>query len=263
LNKPSRHAYNYSVHRFASTVQELAMSYAYDPSVPVIHARPNERADFIRRTYLHLAGAILAFVALEAAIFSAFGVNNVAQFVSERFRSPISLLLVMGLFIGAGYLAQYWARSRTSVAMQYAGLGLYVLAEVIIFVPILAFAQLYAPGVIAQAGVLTLFLFGGLTMAAFLTRQDFSFLAPILSIGGWLAIGLIVVAIFMPATVQLGMWFSFLMLGLCAGSILYTTSNMIRHYSLDMHVAAALELFAAIATMFYYILRLLMQMRER
>ena len=62
------------------------MSYAYDPGIPVIHARPNERADFIRRTYFHLAGAILAFAALETAIFATFGVNNVVEFSDQ----PIS-----------------------------------------------------------------------------------------------------------------------------------------------------------------------------
>ena len=51
--------------------------------------------------------------------------------------------------------------------------------------------------------------------------------------------------------------------GLAAASILYTTSNIIHHYTLDMHVAAALELFAAVATLFYYILRILMQIRDR
>jgi FtsH-binding integral membrane protein len=241
------------------------MSYAYDAAGPVIYARPNERADFIRRTYLHLAGAILAFAALETAIFATFGVENVARFVSNAFRSPVSYFIVFGLFIAAGYVAQWWAQSRTSVAMQYAGLGLYVVVEALVFVPILTIAQIesgYA-GIIPQAGILTLFLFGGLTMAAFMTQKDFSFLAPILSIGGWLILGLIVIAMLFPAGLQLGMWFSFLVIGLCAASILYTTSNMMRHYSVDMHVAAALELFAAVATMFYYILRLLMQLRDR
>lgn len=239
------------------------MSYAYDPGVPVIYARPNERADFIRRTYLHLAGAILAFAALETAIFATFGVANVVSFWGDRLQSPVTALIVLGLFIGAGFLARMWAQSRTSMAMQYAGLGLYVVAEVIIFLPILSIAQAFYPGIISQAGVLTLCLFGGLTLAAFVTRKDFSFLAPILSIGGFLCLGMIIVAIIFPSFLNLGMWFSFLVLGLTAASILYTTSNLMRHYSTDMHVAAALELFAAIATMFYYILRILMQLRER
>ena len=39
-------------------------------------------------------------------------------------------------------------------------------------------------------------------------------------------------------------------------AILYQTSNILRHYRTDQHVAAALALFAAIALLFWYILRL-------
>jgi FtsH-binding integral membrane protein len=238
------------------------MSYAYDASVPVIYARPNERADFIRRTYLHLAGAILAFVAIETAIFATFGVDGVLGFFGRYLAGSFGWLIVLGLFMGAGFLARMWATSRTSIGMQYLGLGLYVVAEALIFLPILSVAQYFPQytGVIPMAGILTMCLFGGLTMSAFLTRKDFSFLAPILSIGGWLAFGLIIVA--MIFGLNLGMWFSFFVVALAAGAILYTTSNIIHHYSLDMHVAAALELFAAVATLFYYILRILMQMRS-
>ena len=40
------------------------------------------------------------------------------------------------------------------------------------------------------------FQFGGLTMSVFVTRKDFSFLGPILTVGSLIALGLIVVAIF-------------------------------------------------------------------
>lgn len=241
------------------------MSYAYEYGRVVADARPSERATFIQKTYLHLAGAILAFVAIEAAIFTTFGIENVMQFVGQSMSNRIAPFIVLAMFIGAGFLARMWAQSRTSVAMQYAGLGLYVVAQALIFVPILAVAQYFSQyaGVIPQAGVLTLCLFGGLTMTALITKKDFSFLAPILSIGGWLLLGVIIISMFFQPQYQLGMWFSFLVLGLVAASVLYTTSNMLHHYSTDMYVAASLELFAAIATMFFYILRLLMQMRDR
>ncbi len=240
------------------------MSYAYSQSIPVIHARPTERAEFVRKTYLHLAGAILAFIALETAIFATFGVETVLNTMMSYMRSPWSALVVLVLFIGAGYLARMWAQSRTSPAMQYAGLGLYVVAEAIIFLPILAIAastRFTGANLIPTAGILTLALFGGLTVAAFVTQKDFSFLAPILSIAGFMLIGVVVVAIIFG--MNLGMWFSILVLGLAAASILYTTSNIIHHYSTDMYVAASLELFAAVATMFYYILRILMELRGR
>src|SRR5688572_19701441 len=112
------------------------MSYAMDYPVPVAHARPDERAAFVRRTYLHLAGAILAFVALETALFAAVGTAEMLQIMRPLFGSGFSMIFLMLAFVGVGYLASYWAHHSTSPAMQYAGLGLYVVAEVIIFVPI-------------------------------------------------------------------------------------------------------------------------------
>lgn len=237
----------------------------YEGAMPAAYSQPSERAIFMRRTYLHLAGAILAFVLLETAIFATFGVGNILNFLGQTLaRSPYSWLIVVGLFMGAGYLARIWARSRTSIAMQYVGLGLYVVAQAIVMLPLLTMAAYFAEfeGIIPQAGILTLMLFGGLTTAALVTRKDFSFLGPILSIGGWLLLGMIVIAILMPGTLVLGSWFCFLVIALAGASILYTTSNMMFHYSTDMYVAAALELFAAIATLFYYILMLLMNSRR-
>ena len=62
---------------------------------------------------------------------------------------------------------------------------------------------------------------------------------------------------------QLGLWFSFAMVALASASVLYSTSNIMKYYSTNMHVAAALSLFASVATMFYYILRILIQLDRR
>src|SRR5205807_1595367 len=119
----------------------------------------------------------------------------------------------------------------------------------VVFIPILLLAKYYTgdPTLIPKAGILTLCAFGGLTAAALVTRKDFSFLGPILSVASFLVIGLIVVAIFFSGF-TLGLWFSFLMVGLASAYILYDTSNIIHYYSTNMHVAAALALFASLAT---------------
>jgi FtsH-binding integral membrane protein len=56
----------------------------------------------------------------------------------------------------------------------------------------------------------------------------------------------------------LGTWFSVAMVALAGASILYDTSNIIHHYRDDRYVGAALELFASVAMMFWYLLRLFM-----
>jgi FtsH-binding integral membrane protein len=240
------------------------MSYAYDPMMPVAYARADERAAFIRRTYLHVAGALAACAGVLAVIFGTFGAEGILRFFyGGTVLSPnVMMLILMFGFMGAGWLAQSWARSPASSSTQYLGLGLFVVAQAVILAPILAFASIYAPGVIAEAGVLTLCLAAGLTMAVFLTRKDFSFLIPIVSIASWVMIGLIVISFFFSG-LQLGAWFSVLGIGVASAAILYQTSNIMNHYSYNMHVAAALEVFSSIAMLFFYILRLLLEMRSR
>src|SRR6185437_15884501 len=129
-------------------------------------------------------------------------------------------LVVMFAFMGASYLAQTWAQADSSPGMQYMGLGLYVVAEAIIFLPLLIIAS-HMPGgasVIPTAGILTLCVFGGLTLSVFVTRKDYSPLRPILAVGTWIALGVIVAACFVGF--NLGLIFSFLMVALMSGYIL-------------------------------------------
>ena len=57
---------------------------------------------------------------------------------------------------------------------------------------------------------------------------------------------------------HLGTWFSVAMIGFAGAAILYDTSNIMHHYPQDKYVAASMALFASIAMMFWYILRLIM-----
>ncbi|MDX2111499.1 MAG: Bax inhibitor-1 family protein [Verrucomicrobiota bacterium] len=230
----------------------------YSNTYPVFNlseAAPNVRAAFIRKTYLHLAGAIGAFALLETVLLNLQITRELAYKVLTM---PYGFLMVMGGFVLVGFLARSMATASTSKPVQYAGLGLYVILEAIIFVPLLLLA-LYRSGggdMIAQAGIMTTLLFAGLTATVFITRKDFSFLGSILTVGGFIALGLIITgAIF---GFNLGLWFSVGMVVLAAGAILYTTSNILNTYNEDQYVAAALELFAAVALMFWYILRILM-----
>jgi uncharacterized protein len=222
-------------------------------------ALPAERAGFIRRTYTHLGGAILAFVLLELALFQ----TSIPQLVLQGLAgSRYSWLLVMGGFMVVSWLATRWAESGQSETMQYAGLGLYVFAQGLIFIPLLAIAQLMAPdgSLLTSAALLTLMLFTGLTVAVFATRKDFSFMGSILTVGGFVAMGVVVCSFIFGF--QLGVLFSAVMVLFAAGAILYDTSNVLHHYRTNQHVAASLALFASVALLFWYVLRLFMNMRS-
>ncbi len=161
--------------------------------------------------------------------------------------------------MGVSWLANWWASSSTSKPLQYLGLIIYTIAEVIIFAPLLFLSTYYSGGgyeTIAKAGVVSLGLFLGLTAVVFLTRKDFSFLGPILMIGGFVALGFIFSGIIFGF--NLGSLFSFAMVAFAGGAILYDTSNVLHRYNTNQHVAASLALFASVALLFWYILRIFM-----
>jgi FtsH-binding integral membrane protein len=213
-------------------------------------AAPQERASFIRKTYLHLAAAILAFIGLEVFLFS----SGIAQTVATAMMG-FSWFIVLALFMGVSFLANWWANSSTSKAMQYLGLGLYIVAEAIIFIPLLYIAAYYSGGgitTIMKAGIVSLGLLAGLTAVVFITKKDFSFLGPILAIGGFVALGFIAASLLFGFS--LGGIFAFIMVGFAATAILFSTSNVLHQYHPSQHVAASLSLFTSVALLFWYIL---------
>ena len=224
----------------------------------VAQAGVNERADFIRKTYLHLGGAVVAFVLLQAAIFS----SGIAENISKTLLGgQWGWLIVLGAFMIVSGIARAMASSATSLGVQYAGLALYVVAEAIIFVPLLYFAQRMEDArnveIIGPAAIITLVVFAGLTAVVFMTAKDFSFLRGFLSIAGIGALGLILCSIIFGFS--LGIIFVWAMVLLLCGYILYDTSNVMLHYHTTQYVAAALALFASLATLFWYILQLVME----
>jgi FtsH-binding integral membrane protein len=220
-------------------------------------AAADERSDFITKTYLHLAGAIALFVLLEAVLLSIPGIDGLVRMMAA---SRWSWLVVIGLFMLVSNIATNWAQSAVNQSTQYMGLGLYVLAEAVIFVPLIYIAREINPDAITSAAAATLGLFAVLTVIVFLTRKDFSFLRTVLVFGGFAAMGLIVVAaIFQFAP---GPIFTYAMIALACGYILFHTSNVMLHYRIGQHVAAALALFASVALLFWYILQLFLSRRE-
>ncbi|HAP3104836.1 TPA: permease [Escherichia coli] len=213
-----------------------------------------DRATFIRRAYMHLAGAVVGFIILSALfIFSGLGKMMLRVLMNS---GQFGWLVVLGAFILVIMLATRLADNVESNQTQLIGLGIYVLAEALIFAPLLTLAAYINPAIIGAAGITTALLVGGLTFTAFTTKKDFSFMRSFLTMAGFIAFGAIIASIFMGFS--LGVWFSAAMVLLCAGFVLYDTSNIIHHYPTDRPAGAALHLFASIATMFWYVLRIFM-----
>ncbi|MCB9660933.1 MAG: Bax inhibitor-1 family protein [Sandaracinaceae bacterium] len=219
--------------------------YSYAPS----QTATGDRSTFIVKTYLHLLGAIMAFVALEVFIFASGLALPLAQAMMG-----VSWLLVLGAFMVVSWLGSRIAITAESKIAQYAALGAYVLAEAIIFVPLLLIANMRAEGVISSAAGVTAIGFVGLTAVAFITRKDFSFLRGVLLWGGFGVLLLIVAGVLFGF--QLGTFFSVGMVVFAGAAILYDTSNVIHHYPEDRYVGASLALFSSVALMFWYVLRI-------
>jgi FtsH-binding integral membrane protein len=222
---------------------------------PVAAIGVDARARFISRTYNHLLGAIVGFTLFEWMLFS----SGLAEPIAATLLGG-SWLLVLGAFMLVSWGASHVAMSSASRAAQYAALAGFVVAEGIIFVPLLYIADASAPGAIQSAALVTLLGFGGLTLIAFQTRKDFSFLGGFLRWAFWLALIAIVAGVIFGFA--LGTWFCVAMVGFAGAAILYDTSNVLHHFPEDRYVAASLQLFASVALMFWYVLQIFLARRN-
>lgn len=214
----------------------------------VAQASASDRSEFIWKTYAHVVGAILAFAAIEMYLFS----SGVAQAIAAPLAG--NWLLVLGGFMLVGWGASHVAHRLDSTAAQYGAFAVFIVAEAIIFTPLLYAAIQKSPAIIESAAGVTVLGCIGLIATAMVTRKDFSFLRGILVWGFFLALAAIVGALIFGF--HLGTWFSVAMIGFAGAAVLYDTSNIMHHYPQDRHVGAAMSLFASIALMFWYILQL-------
>ncbi len=79
------------------------MDYTYGYSGVVAEARADDRAAFIRRTYAHLAGAILAFTGIEFVLIQ-LTKSHEQEIFGLLAASRFSWLIVMLAFMGASWL---------------------------------------------------------------------------------------------------------------------------------------------------------------
>ena len=233
----------------------MADVYRLQSGAPVSTLAADARATFLSRTYAHLFGAMIGFTLIEVFLFNTGVAHSIARALLGT-----SWLLVLGGFMVVGWFASRVAHTASSLGAQYGALAAFVGAEAILFVPLLFVAQSYAPGVIQSAATVTLLGFAGLTTVAFVTRKDFSFLGALLRWGFLIALLLMVASLLFGF--HLGTFFSVAMIALAGGAILHDTSNVLYHYPEDRYVAASLELFASVALLFWYVLRLFLASRD-
>ncbi|WP_296316263.1 Bax inhibitor-1/YccA family protein [Winogradskyella sp. UBA3174] len=212
-----------------------------------------ERVAFYRKTYSHVAGGVLVFILFEYLLMQSETIINFMLSMTEGYK----WLLMLGGFMFATNYAEGMALKTTDKNKQYLAYGIYIFFQALIFVPMIYMAAFYMDSgveILYQASIVTLALFTGLSAAVLMTKTDFSFLKTGLTIGFFIAIGLIIAGTIFGF--NLGLWFSVGMCLLAGGSILYQTSNLVNQYGVEDYIPAALGLFASLMLLFWYILRI-------
>lgn len=221
----------------------------------LVHSSDAQRVNFYKKTYGHVAGGVLLFVFFEYLLLQSETVVNFALSMTEDYK----WLLMLGGFMFITSYAERMTMKSTDKSKQYLAFGIYILAQAFIFVPLIYIAAYYmdsGPEILNQAAIVTLALFTGLSAVVFVTKKDFSFLKTGLTVGFFIAIGLIVAGILFGF--NLGLWFSVGMCLLAGGAILYQTSNLVNTYSTNDYIPAALGLFASLMLLFWYVLQIFM-----
>ncbi|MEO6121981.1 MAG: Bax inhibitor-1 family protein [Acidimicrobiales bacterium] len=227
--------------------------------IPVASRDDTTRSDFIVQVYRHLMGAVLAFVAFEALLFSTGMAERIYKLLAG---TRGAWLLILGGFMIVNWMATKAAHDVANPSRQYAGLFGLAAAEALIFAPFLylVFNQQGGSSTVVSAALLTAVGFGALSAVAFTTRRDLSFLRPMVM---WAMVsGLLLIVAAVLFGLELGIWFSLLMIVVAGASILYQTQAVMRDYPPEAYVGAAVQLFASVMLLFWYVLRLMSQMRN-
>jgi len=218
------------------------------------------RSEFIVRVYQHLVAAVLAFIAFEALLINLGVAEGLYNFLSGA-RS--GWLLILGGFMVVSWLATSAAHDILNPSRQYLGLFGMAAAQALLFAPFLYYfftVQDDGTTTVMAAALLTVVGFAGLSAVAFVTRRDLSFLRPLVLWGLVSSLVLIVAAVLFG--LSLGIWFSVAMIVLAGAAILYQTQTILRRYPAEAYVGASLQLFASVMLLFFYVLRLMGQLRN-
>ncbi len=232
------------------------MAYYEQPTMsPVINAPEEERAAFLVRVYQHLGLAVAAFIVFETVLF----MSGIAAAMYDFFARSggAAWLMLLGGFMVAQWFVSNSVNKLDNPGAQYAGLFGTAAAQAFIFAPFLyyIFNRTENGGTdVWAAAAITGVMFAALTVVAFVTRRDLSFLRPIVMWGFVGALGLIIVSVIFG--MQLGLLFSVAMVVLSGAAILYQTQDIVRRYPAWAHVGAAVALFGSLMTMFWYVLRI-------
>ena len=220
------------------------MSHPFIASAEPLVRTGSERATLVRRTYALVLVSILVTIAGVA-----FGLSQPRLMAAVAQYQLIMFLIMFAPLIMA-------MRARTAFPANIGFVLLFTFMEGLWLSPIMFVYNRMAPGVIAQAGLLTFSAFAVLTAYAWLSKRDFSAWGGFLTVGLWVLIATSLLNLFFRNETA-SLWMASVGVLLFSGLLVFDTWRLRNHYGPDQYVQAAVQIYLDLLNMFLFILRLL------
>jgi FtsH-binding integral membrane protein len=205
-----------------------------------------ERATLVRRTY----GLVFISV-IVTALGVAFGFTQPALMQAVS-RHPIITLLAM---FAPLFMAM---QARRSFPRNIILTLVFTFIEGIWISPFLLMAEQRSPGIVGQAGLLTLSTFGVLSLYAVISKRDFSAWGSFFIVGLWVLIATSVINLFVGSALG-SLWIAGGTVLVFSGLLVFDTWRIVRsgQYGPDDYVPAAVNIYLDLLNLFLAIISLL------
>jgi FtsH-binding integral membrane protein len=211
-----------------------------------------ERATLVRRTYG------LVFVSVIVTALGVAFARTQPALMQAVIDHPFITMIAM--------FAPLWMamKARHSYPRNLLLVLLFTFIEGLFIAPFLTVAERQSPGIVGQAGVLTLSTFGVLSLYALLSKRDFSAWGSFFFVGLWVLIATSLINIFFPTTLGT-LWIAAGTVLVFSGLLVFDTWRILRsgQYGADDYVPAAVNIYLDLLNLFLAIVSLLGGGRRR
>jgi FtsH-binding integral membrane protein len=205
-----------------------------------------ERATLVRRTYG------LVFVSVIITVLGVVFCLSQPTVFEAVARHPFITMLAM--------FAPLWMamKARNDFPKNIVLTLIFTFIEGIFIAPFLALAETRAPGVIGQAGILTLSTFGVLSLFTVVSKRDFSAWGSFFIVGLWVLIATSVLNFFFQSALA-SLWIAGATVLVFSGLLVFDTWRLVRsgQYGPDDYVPAAVNIYLDLLNLFLAIVSLL------
>jgi FtsH-binding integral membrane protein len=226
------------------------MGFSRFAEMPALVLTGEQRATLVRRTYLLVFASVIVTM-----LGTAVTMTQEALMLSAAKHPIITMLLAF---------VPLWMAMRTRDSAPRA-LGFVFLFNLVMGVAIAPIIYVYSrnePGIVGQAGILTLSTFGILTAYTWISRRDFSAWGSFLVVGLWVLIGTSLLNMFFQNQTA-GLWLAGATVLVFGGLLVFDTWRLKNVYGPDDYVPAAVQIYLDLLNMFLAILQLLGGGRNR